>query len=561
MKFIALLLSTFLCTSGLAQESLSRADVAALNEQAYQIYTADFARADSIFQRTSQVAAENNWAAEEAAARKNLGIVRFLAGDYDAALPEYQAALSQFEDLGDEVGQASVLVEMGNFFLKRKDQARAGELLDRAARLARAGGDDVLYGNARDIRAMMDLRAGNLDAAGEALFEVLALRRRIQDTVGLSYVYDHIASLKANQGAPAAALVYLDSTIQIRELLGDRQGMAIAVNNQGETLLVAGDTARAIPYLERSLGMSTAVGFTDLRQWTMGLLSQSYAAVGQPARALAMQRSVQGLKDSLYDVATSAQIAEMQEKYESVKREAELATRGEQLARRTTYLVLALLLATLLVGLLFYRAQRQKQRRLELQRQAEAALRDDRLRISRDLHDHLGAELMLVASNLNRLNHQLPEAPLEPVTKQVRYAIEQMRETIWAVRLDAATWSDLFARLRGFGDKLPHDGIRFELDPALADVALTPHEVLNLFRFGQEALANAVKHARAANIVVSARPGRFSVVDDGVGFDPAAGGGFGMATLRERAVEVGGELFISDDAPGSSVEIEFKIQN
>ena len=552
-----LLLITALCFSAISAtgQPLSRPDIAALNERAYTIYSRDFAAADSIFRRAAAVADEQGWAAEAAGAYLHLGVVNFLAGNYQEALPLYQTALSTFETLGDEAGQAAVLVEMGNFFKKRKELERAGEMLGRAAKLAERAGDERLLSNALDIRALMEQQAGNVGTARELYDRVLSIRRRIRDTVGLSYVYDHLASLEVAQGRIAPALAYLDSTIAIRTLLDDRQGRAIAVNNQGEALLVAGDTLGAIPYLERSLAESTAVGFTDLRQWTQNLLAASYAAVGDPWKALALQRSVQTLKDSLYDVASARRVAELQEQFEAERRERDLALERARVRTRTAWLVAAGLGILLLLALLFYLARHLRARQKMLRREAEDRLRNDRLRISRDLHDHLGAELSIVASKLGRLDRELPGEPLRPVTEQVRYAIEQMRETIWAVRLEDATYADLFARLRTFAAKLPHDGIRLELAPSLADVPLDPPRVLHLYRFAQEALANAVKHAAADRIIVAADPDSFIVTDDGTGYDATTvTRGYGLSSLRERAAEIGGRLEVTS-APGKGTTV------
>ena len=556
-----LLLITVLCLSALpaVAQGLSRSEIATLNADAYAIYSRDFAAADSIFRRAATAAAANDWPAEAAGAHLHLGVVNFLAGRYEEALPLYQSALSTFETLGDEAGQAAVLVEMGNFFKKRKELERAGEMLGRAAELAERAGDQRLLSNALDIRALMDQQAGSLDLARERYDRVLRIRREIRDTVGLSYVYDHLASLEVARGRIAPALAYLDSTIAIRTLLDDRQGRAIAVNNQGEALLVAGDTLGAIPYLERSLAESTAVGFTDLRQWTENLLAASYAAVGDPWKALALQRSVQSLKDSLYDVASARRVAELQEEFETERRERDLALERARVRTRTAWLVAAGLGILLLLALLFYLARHLRARQKMLRREAEDRLRNDRLRISRDLHDHLGAELSIVASKLGRLDRELPGQPLRPVTEQVRYAMEQMRETIWAVRLEDATWTDLFARLRSFAAKLPHDGIQLELDPALADLPLDPQRVLHFYRFAQEALANAVKHATAAQITVSAGPGSFTVADDGSGYDTTISTrGYGLSSLRERAAELGGRLEISS-APGQGTTVQLHL--
>ena len=94
-------------------QSLSRPEIAGLNAEAYAIYSRDFTAADSIFRHAAAVATANNWPAEAAGAKLHLGVVNFLAGRYEEALPLYQSALSTFETLGNEAGQAAVLVVMG----------------------------------------------------------------------------------------------------------------------------------------------------------------------------------------------------------------------------------------------------------------------------------------------------------------------------------------------------------------------------------------------------------------------------------------------------------------
>jgi signal transduction histidine kinase len=92
-------------------------------------------------------------------------------------------------------------------------------------------------------------------------------------------------------------------------------------------------------------------------------------------------------------------------------------------------------------------------------------------------------------------------------------------------------------------------------------VAEPPNEIAHeLLRIAQEAMLNAVRHAEAETIEVSlsAGPGRglrIAVTDDGKGFDPdEAGGGFGLASLRERAAAIEAELSILSE-PGGGTEV------
>jgi signal transduction histidine kinase len=93
-----------------------------------------------------------------------------------------------------------------------------------------------------------------------------------------------------------------------------------------------------------------------------------------------------------------------------------------------------------------------------------------------------------------------------------------------------------------------------------------------LFRITQEALNNVVKHARARRARVSLATGpagtRLTIRDDGVGFSGESGeraappsrggvsGGFGLATMRERARECGGDLrVVSTPGRGTAVHV------
>jgi signal transduction histidine kinase len=82
-----------------------------------------------------------------------------------------------------------------------------------------------------------------------------------------------------------------------------------------------------------------------------------------------------------------------------------------------------------------------------------------------------------------------------------------------------------------------------------------------LDRIAQEALNNALKHARAGRIAVRLQQGQgrvaLEVEDDGAGFDPTqakAGGGFGLTGMAERAARIGARLAV-ESQPGAGTRI------
>jgi signal transduction histidine kinase len=84
-----------------------------------------------------------------------------------------------------------------------------------------------------------------------------------------------------------------------------------------------------------------------------------------------------------------------------------------------------------------------------------------------------------------------------------------------------------------------------------------------LVRIACEAVANAARHGRARVVRVVLEQGvhvHFRIVDDGIGFEPAAphAGRFGLISMRERAEAVGGSLRVHS-APGAGTAVEVEL--
>ena len=96
-------------------------------------------------------------------------------------------------------------------------------------------------------------------------------------------------------------------------------------------------------------------------------------------------------------------------------------------------------------------------------------------------------------------------------------------------------------------------------------VDLTPAVAEGLYRITQEALNNALKHAAATRETVRLQAKEdflvLEISDDGCGFDSAAAegkGGMGLASMRERTRQLGGELLIRS-APGQGTTVTVSV--
>jgi signal transduction histidine kinase len=100
-------------------------------------------------------------------------------------------------------------------------------------------------------------------------------------------------------------------------------------------------------------------------------------------------------------------------------------------------------------------------------------------------------------------------------------------------------------------------GVKMTLHLGAADPAIDDAASIALYRMVQEALTNIARHARATEVRIAMQEGagelRLTVMDNGIGFDPASmfrEGSHGLLGIRERALMLGGELEVGNSPRG-----------
>ncbi|MBV8381529.1 MAG: PAS domain S-box protein [Planctomycetaceae bacterium] len=182
-------------------------------------------------------------------------------------------------------------------------------------------------------------------------------------------------------------------------------------------------------------------------------------------------------------------------------------------------------------------------------RRAEDALRSqERNRMARDIHDALAHGLTAIAVQLEAARQVINTEPDEVAVhvgnalRLARASLQDARRSMRALRPEALEKGDLAEALRQVvSHYLVGRPEKFHFRLHGRPHPLPGETEAHLLRVGQEALTNALKHARAANVRVELDYGDFEVrlhvEDDGQGFDPGAGQGegVGLTGVKERA--------------------------
>lgn len=231
--------------------------------------------------------------------------------------------------------------------------------------------------------------------------------------------------------------------------------------------------------------------------------------------------------------------------------------------------VSAILLLALATGWVF--ARRRIQRRLK-ELEVRSLLEAERLRISRDLHDDLGASLTEL-SLLSALGAEDPETDnlrptLDSLSLKSKQVVNTLDEIVWAANPREDSLRSLVDYLAAFSREFLESAqipLRVEIDRSLPDRPIGPRRRHSIFLTTREALNNAVKHAAPSEIRL--RIGRednklrITVADDGKGFDldyAQARGGNGLGNLRQRMAECGGSCSI-DSVPGRGTVVDIRL--
>lgn len=184
----------------------------------------------------------------------------------------------------------------------------------------------------------------------------------------------------------------------------------------------------------------------------------------------------------------------------------------------------------------------------------ESARTEERLRLSRELHDVMGHKLTALKLQLALQARATAPGSAAPAEAALRHCVRITDELLVDVRgvvsrLRESDGIDLHQALRALDPGLPSPRVIFDLDPAVRVPDIRQAEAM--LRCAQEGLTNALRHSGADEvrvILTDAPEGlTLSVDDDGVG--SLAQPGNGLMGLQERLKQLGGQLRVAARAP------------
>lgn len=328
---------------------------------------------------------------------------------------------------------------------------------------------------------------------------------------------------------------------------------------------------KALEFANKKIEISHKLNHEEDKMESHLLLSNIYYKTGEFKKSIDNKNEYYEIKDSIYSQSSANALAYFQTLYETEKKEKELVEKNTsiQLLERNNVFVKKLTIATgiaiaLLFGLiLLYRNQKELRNKKQLQESFSQDLlqsqENERIRISKDLHDGIGQKLLILKNKLEKTdNKTLVNETIDEVRTISRDLYPFQLQELGITKAIEHTITQIDENTSVF--------ISSEIDNI--DNLFQKEQEVNIYRIVQESLSNIIKHAKAeaskvsikrlANMII------ISIKDNGVGFDfpekYKETNSLGLKTLLERTKFLQGQMKIqSKKGDGTLIEFTFPV--
>lgn len=515
------------------------------------------------------------------------GMVEFEKGNYDDALAIYLQALKIKDEIKDLKGEASLLLNIAGIYYEQNHPEKAVEIYLKALEIKIKLGD-------KPGQANVYINLANVFESQKKLIDAIkfyekgeALASQIKDSIIVAVSDRCMANIYLQQNKIAEAENLAFSAYKYLRLKRDRNYTRTLIL-LGKINLRRGTYYKSKDYLEEAMQISIENSTPFLTAEAARELAETYEKLREFDKSLVYQRLYSRISDSLQGAKLAEQLAKMQVKYETEKKEKAIEHLGMENSKKELeitkkrdqiFFISAILICVIALFIAFYFYSNFKKHqvisRIRHQRQKDiietmiTTEEKARKKIAADLHDGLGQILTAAKINLANLNEAIPQEreKLQQVTDLVASAVYESKNM-------ALNLMPLTLKENGLVESIRHVCAKFN-KPEVQEISFNSYNVpdklepvveINTYRICQELLNNAVKYSKAPKIFIQlfCRDNKLiiQVEDNGIGFDKTQvkKDSLGMNTLKERVALLEGEIEI-DSAPqkGTNIFIELSI--
>lgn len=357
----------------------------------------------------------------KASAYNNLGACSRQKGEYEKAIKNYLNALNFYEinKNGREIAIVNNNIGLVYSYLNLPKQALEYHL--KAKKVFEEIGYEKGISEALNNMAIIYANEGDLDLALENFKKSLKIEEKRNDVKGIAESLNNVGGVYYYQEKVDSALVYFKKSVQLEKSIKNYAGLASSYNNIATVLMENNQLNLSKIYVDSAFQYAKNYKVITDIETTFFNYSQYYELNNDDKNALKYFKKYTDLRDSTKNIATNTKVSQLKIEYETEKKENQILLQKNQLTQKELevrkknmiiYGSLGFALLITLLGYLLYNQQKLKNKQLRKEQELKTALtkiesqnelQEQRLRISRDLHDNIGAQLTFIISSIDNL--------------------------------------------------------------------------------------------------------------------------------------------------------------
>ena len=465
-------------------------------------------------------------------------------GDYDKALNNFNNANRFVEKTEVFLPQMHILYSYADFYRRFKNYKKANEYALKGVKLAE---DSVQP------------------------FGVMILKSILAKT--------YIDLKQFNSAVP-----HLETVIELGTQFGADEIVAIARYDLGTVANHNKKYTQALSYCEEAWKYFEETSVFSHKASTCLCLSEANEGLGKFDKSLFYYKKAKAFEDSIASEEQIKKTYQLQSKYDLEKKEVAHQAEKEQqeliasqkLKTKNQLILGVSVLSILIIALgfsLFKIKQRKRETEVAIQREKDQEIfsqqllqsqEDEKVRISRELHDSVGQDLILLKNKAKSINNQELEENISSTLNNVRRITQGLHPFV----LEQFGLTSALKKLIETVDANSSIFISEEVEEI--DGLLSKQQELGVYRIVQEAINNILKHSESPSALIVVKRESQSVVlsikDYGKGFDwsekSKMRNSLGMKTLEERAKILNAEFNVDSGLKkGTTIYLKIPIQN
>lgn len=427
--------------------------VKAINNIPFDKMNSNAIAAIDLYQKAISIAKSKSNDHLLAIAYEKIALAYYYNGEYDLSVKSALQAIKYFEKTNNLKKVGSVYASLG-YQMKRRNLSKAFEYMQKGLVSLKQSEDKKELSAAYNNYGVLHEMNNDIDSALYYYNESLNLVNELKDSIGIPYSLNNIAGAYVIVEQYEKALPYYDLAYAIRQKRNDKNGLAENNTYYGDFYFKQQKYNLAVPFYRKAISLCQEIKYIYLQKVNAGQLALCYKNLNQYDSALVFQKMSVLLKDSLLNERTNKTINNLEIQFETEKKEKQIAEQTVVLTEKELevkqrsyfiYLIGAIGLLILIIGVFIIRQIKFKQKQLiqenklkdEIaQAKVTGKLNQERLRIAKDLHDNIGAQLTFIISSIDNMGYFIEEknillkAKLNDLNDFSKQAIKELRNSI-----------------------------------------------------------------------------------------------------------------------------------